>query len=91
MSTGQRYPAPEARAAANRLIPLLADACERIEIAGSLRRGRAEVGDIELVALPVEADALNTLTAQLLDAGTIQQKLYGAGQKTRWGQKLRGF
>lgn len=26
--------------------------CERVEIAGSIRRGKAEVGDIEIVAVP---------------------------------------
>lgn len=31
---------------------VLATGCERIEIAGSLRRAKEEVGDIELVAIP---------------------------------------
>lgn len=37
---------------ANALVDRLRPACERIEIAGSLRRQRQMVGDIELVALP---------------------------------------
>lgn len=32
---------------------LLRPACARIEIAGSLRRGKADIGDIEIVALPL--------------------------------------
>jgi len=32
--------------------PILKPACKRIEIAGSLRREKQEVGDIELVAIP---------------------------------------
>lgn len=37
---------------ATELAKLLRPACARIEIAGSLRRERAQVGDIELVAIP---------------------------------------
>jgi DNA polymerase/3'-5' exonuclease PolX len=41
-----------ALAIANALIERLSPACERLEIAGSVRRGKAEVGDLELVAIP---------------------------------------
>ena len=34
------------------LVELLRGACERLEVAGSLRRGAAEVGDVELVCVP---------------------------------------
>ncbi len=37
---------------AERIQESLAPACERIEIAGSLRRQKAEIGDIELIAVP---------------------------------------
>jgi DNA polymerase/3'-5' exonuclease PolX len=37
---------------AQELVELLRDGCARLEIAGSLRRRRPEVGDIELVAIP---------------------------------------
>lgn len=43
---------------ARRLRALLAPACERIEIAGSLRRLKPEVGDIELVCIPRRAPNL---------------------------------
>jgi DNA polymerase/3'-5' exonuclease PolX len=52
VSAGVRLPLAEARAVADELVALLAPACERIEIAGSIRRGRPDVGDIELVAVP---------------------------------------
>lgn len=42
----------QAQAIAERLRSELAPACERIEIAGSIRRQRPDVGDIELVAIP---------------------------------------
>lgn len=37
---------------ANKILDRLAPACERIELAGSLRRQRPEIGDIELIAIP---------------------------------------
>lgn len=42
----------DAQALATRLLGALGDACERIEVAGSVRRRKAEVKDIELVAIP---------------------------------------
>jgi DNA polymerase/3'-5' exonuclease PolX len=48
-----------AREIAEQLVERLAPYCERIEIAGSTRREKAEVGDIEIVAIPNEfADAM---------------------------------
>lgn len=37
---------------AEALVRMLSSYCEQIEIAGSIRREKAEVGDIELVAIP---------------------------------------
>lgn len=51
MSTGVRVPIDEARPIAWSLIESLYYACERIEVAGSIRRGRPDVGDIELLAV----------------------------------------
>lgn len=41
-----------ARPLAWKLVEALAPACKRIEVAGSIRRGKAEVKDIEIVAQP---------------------------------------
>jgi DNA polymerase/3'-5' exonuclease PolX len=41
-----------ARVIAERVKAQLAPHCERIEIAGSIRRRKADVGDIEIVAIP---------------------------------------
>lgn len=41
-----------AREIAGNVLERLRPGCERIEIAGSIRRGKAQVGDIELVAIP---------------------------------------
>jgi len=56
MSGGQRFKRDVALTRAQELIEQLRSACERIEIAGSLRRGMASVGDIEIVALPKVAE-----------------------------------
>lgn len=47
-----KYPYRDVIKIANRLVELLKPHCERIEIAGSLRRKKSEVGDIELVIIP---------------------------------------
>jgi DNA polymerase/3'-5' exonuclease PolX len=51
MSRGIALRWAEAHHAAVGLVAHLADACERIEIAGSIRRRKGEVHDIELVAI----------------------------------------
>jgi DNA polymerase/3'-5' exonuclease PolX len=52
----KRYPHADALAVANELIAALqygcGPACERIEIAGSIRRAKPMVGDIELIYIP---------------------------------------
>ena len=52
MSAGEPIRWAEAHAVAEQLVGELADACERIEIAGSIRRRKGEVHDIEIVAIP---------------------------------------
>lgn len=52
MSDKKKFPREKALSVANELLATLAPFCERIAIAGSLRRGKAEVGDIELLYIP---------------------------------------
>jgi len=52
MSEGKKYPYDYAKAEALRIIELIGPHCDRIAIAGSIRRERAEVGDIEIVCIP---------------------------------------
>ena len=53
MSTTElRVPLVEGDRVAAELIAVLRPACERIEVAGSIRRRRADVGDVELIAVP---------------------------------------
>jgi len=53
MSAGYRFKRDDALPRAAALIEALRPACAQIEIAGSLRRGKATVGDIEIVARPL--------------------------------------
>jgi DNA polymerase/3'-5' exonuclease PolX len=53
MSTNKsRFDATIARVVADELVEALTPRCEQICIAGSLRRGKAEVGDIEILYVP---------------------------------------
>lgn len=51
MSQGEPIPRWQALAIAQSLVAILAPACERIEIAGSIRRHKPMVRDIEIVAV----------------------------------------
>ena len=72
MSSGDPIPYAEALPVAEELRELLAPACERIVIAGSLRRRKALVSDVELVAEPRYYDAaeglFDTVRRSALDA-----------------------
>ena len=52
MSQGMKYSYKEALKIALTVKELLAPHCIRIEIAGSIRRKKPEIGDIEIVAIP---------------------------------------
>jgi DNA polymerase/3'-5' exonuclease PolX len=52
MSAGRRLPRVEAQVIAEELVGLLRPATIRLEVAGSIRRKRAEVGDLDIVAIP---------------------------------------
>ena len=52
MSDKQKFPRSQAVVVATQLIAILRPFVDRIEIAGSLRRSKEEVGDIELLFIP---------------------------------------
>lgn len=52
MSSGPKMSLPFARNLANHMLEILSPECDRIEIAGSIRRQKPEVGDIEIVLIP---------------------------------------
>lgn len=61
MSERQRYSAAEAWEIARPLAFALEQVCERVEIAGSLRRKKPQVGDIEILFIPRLADDKNDM------------------------------
>lgn len=100
MSTGARRPAAAARGLADQLLAQLAPYTTRIEVAGSLRRGAAEVGDIEICAIPTvdrqpaglfgdewsEVNLLDAECGRLREAGVLAPRLDVNGLP-RWGAK----
>ena len=98
----RRVPLASARAEAAEARARLAPACERVEVAGSIRRGRPDVGDVELVAVPrvtpgrpdlfgtpTEAiDELHALATELLAAGVLAHRPDRNGRPA-FGEKLK--
>lgn len=100
MSDGKRYPLAQAKAVAERLVKDLEPYCERIQIAGSIRRGKPEVGDVEILYVPrVEmeagADLFGTLEprnladeelTEWITEGFLRKRLNAKGSEM-WGEK----
>lgn len=78
-----------ARAVVEDMADLLAPLCQKLEIAGSIRRGKPAVKDAELVVIPLPG--LLNYTDEMVQRGLIDKALYGDAQSTRWGNKYRGM
>lgn len=97
-----KFPATQAQPVADDLAKALMPACERITVAGSLRRRKPEVGDIELLYIPrfgpgrrpgelVDSDDVNQvdlLLKILLDTGVLEKRLNVKGAET-WGPQIK--
>jgi DNA polymerase/3'-5' exonuclease PolX len=91
MSDGAKKPCKEARAIGELAITELKDLCAQIEIAGSVRRGKPFVGDVEIVARPTRKAALLARLDQMVMSGTIRRATYGFKATTKWWDDQRGF
>ena len=87
MSAGTAVSWSRAHAAAQEVVELLSPACQRIEIAGSIRRHKAQVHDIEIVAIATiegqsRGDLWNTLERVnlLTGPGGLLDRLSDSGQ-----------
>lgn len=92
MSSDTRRRWTEIEPDATELARLLAPACQEIKIAGSARRGRVDIADVEIVCIPRlfdDRNALHWLLDELLAAGSIGKAKLGQTQATRWGPKYR--
>jgi DNA polymerase/3'-5' exonuclease PolX len=104
VSTGVRVGYREALAVAERVVAALRPGCDRIEIAGSLRREARDVGDIEIVARPkthkepsglfFEVDAevsdLDPLVDRLVASGEYE-RLLGKDRYTKLRHRASGL
>jgi len=71
----------KARDIAETLKSLLEGSCERIEIAGSIRRHKGDVGDIELLCIPKFDDGVDHLDREL--GGLCIQRILGLRRNKR--------
>ncbi|GAH73129.1 unnamed protein product, partial [marine sediment metagenome] len=55
----------KAKVIAENLKSLLAPVCEKIEVAGSIRRQKPDVGDIELLCIPKYVASVDQLDREL--------------------------
>lgn len=102
MTEKRRIPLAEAERLAAELVELLSPACERIAVAGSIRRRRPDIGDVEICCIPKRTPSLDlfggetgqcvnllvSLTDDLLAAGVLQQRLDVNGRPA-WGEWMR--
>lgn len=103
MSGNQRFPLEEAFALAKQYESMLAPYCERICIAGSVRRMKAEVGDIEILFIPriIETKDPNDLFGTkrtnlvteaidgLMAAGSLAIRQKSNGQQGAFGEQIK--
>jgi len=99
MSDKPKFPRSAGLAVGEEILSALAPTCTRIEIAGSLRRGRELVGDVEIIFVPKmdsvpvdffgsrelvsQADAV---IARMLENGTLRKRPSKTGVFS-WGDK----
>lgn len=98
MSDKPKFPAEVARKVADEILVLLKPLTERIEIVGSLRRGKPFVGDAELLFIPkfaseatglfsednVKVNLTDAFINKLLDMGELEKRPSATGV-TSWG------
>jgi DNA polymerase (family 10) len=98
MSVKTKWPRAVALAVAAELGDILTPFCERLEIAGSLRRGKPTVGDIELLFIPKSESRADGLfdTTQVNLADEVINRLLSSGVLAKrpnvngsfaWGEK----
>lgn len=98
MSSNKRIPRDDAITIANEAQDLFGHLCQTKTVAGSIRREKDTVGDIEFVVIPCNLQGLLIRLDSLVEKGTIKKALYRhvdrKGKTTyrpRWGEKLRCF
>lgn len=90
MSSGDKTRLAKAEQIAKDFTSLILDVTAA-EVCGSIRRGKALVGDIEIVALPEDRRVLLARLDHLILDGTCSKALYGNAMSPRWGETYRGL
>jgi DNA polymerase/3'-5' exonuclease PolX len=89
MSTGPRIPLAEALDIAANVVAILGPHCHKIDIAGSVRRQRPTIGDLEIVCLPDRAPLQSTPLFAGGFAAAVEQWLGVVGNPDgRYTQRL---
>lgn len=93
MSEGHRMPLGAARKLAESVVAELLPGCQRIAVAGSIRRAKPTIGDLEVVAIPTPAldlfggptggTMLDPILGQLVAAGRLE--------RVKGGEKYRQY
>ena len=92
MSDGERIARQQATPIVEALVAMFAPHCDWISPGGSYRREKADIGDVEIVAIP--KPTLLAHMDELVASGVIAKKIYvdKNGRKShRWGPKYRAF
>jgi DNA polymerase/3'-5' exonuclease PolX len=89
MSSGKRYHPEYAGVHAEAFIHDLGRYCERIEVAGSLRRKTADVGDVEIVCIPKLVYPQEVLLGIEVNTGPRITPLYDAIRRVEWLEPRR--
>ena len=89
MSTGKRIPLAIAEQLAERIASELTPHVQRLQVVGSIRRRRPMVGDIEMVAEPLELRDMFGSPSGIYDVGRIREVLNKrVGRVARGGLRL---
>lgn len=106
MSTGTKLPRDRAQRIADEFLSLFVNCYDHWCFAGSLRRGRESIGDIEHVVCPKfvprlsddlygtpggSCNAVWERSEALLRDKTVTKAVYGDTKAHRWGEKYRGM
>lgn len=89
MSSGKRVPLVQANFVAKQFLKHIEDVPGHYLLAGSIRRKRETVGDVEIVCLPDSRVGLLARLDRLEHESIVEKAIYGGN--TRWGDKLRGM
>lgn len=92
------FPLARARSIAENVAKVLRDGCDRLEIAGSIRRGVETVKDIELVAIPrgIPVDLFGAPTPgrtklDVIVDGLIEDELLAPREPRRMGERYKAL